>query len=165
MGMQTIQPTANASPDPGQAGTLAVTGAANTGHAATQASVLDENAETKSCIWTTLAAFPGARSSVTLKVGFAQDGVISAPAASLFTIEYSLNGGSSWNGLHSAANVAASTSGTETATLPIAQDISLVRVRDTIDVSSSAGGAAILEATVSNIRVEITYPDGGGLVG
>jgi hypothetical protein len=165
MGMATIQPTTNTTPDGGQAGTLAVTGASDTGHATTQTSVIDENTEAKSCICEDFPTFAGARSAVTLKVDYEQDGVLSAPANNLFTIEYSVNGGTNWTTLHSAANVEASSSATASASLSISQDTSQVQVRDTLDVSSAAGGAAILEVEVSNIRIEITYPDGGSMVG
>lgn len=157
-----VNPSSNTTPD--QGGTSAVTGASNTGHAATTSSASGANTQSKSCKWTGFPAGSGTITAVVLKVGWAQDGTLSdggVSTASDFIIEYSLNGGSSWNSLHGASQITASTSGTDTANLSTGQNLTQVQVRDILTATSIVGESASVTGTVSAIRIEVTTSEGG----
>lgn len=158
MPLITVNPTANESPDSGQGGTSAVATPANTGHAASQAFAPDGATDILSCRWLTFTAVGGRITGMTLKAGFAEDGALSgAGAQNSFTIEYSLNGGSSWGTLRSSGNIIAPASGTASAALSATQNIAQVQVRDTIRAQTAdAGESASVTATVSSIRLEVT---------
>src|SRR5262245_40723176 len=98
MPLNTINPTANTTPDP--SGGIAVTGNSNTGHSSTTSTASGgTNTQTKSCRWTTFPAVPGGATAVTLKVDYTRNGTLSdggLNTSNQLLIEYSINGGSSW---------------------------------------------------------------------
>lgn len=169
MPLATNNPTANTNPDPGQVGTIAVTSATNTGHGSTTSSAGAGSTQSKSCLWTTFLAPGGQILSITLKADWSINGSLSGlgPVDNLFEIDYSLNGGSSWTALKFASSVVSPSSGTSSAALSVTQNISQVRVRDTIEATTTdIGDTASITASVSLIRLEIQLADGavGGMM-
>lgn len=174
----TLQPTVTTSPD--QGGTLAVTGAANTGHASTNAAAsatgLAPNGnqvvtQAKSCRWSSFQAPPlGHVTSLRLKFTWAAQGSKtetpasdgSAVASVLYVVEYSLNGGGSWIGVVSQGAPPFNTGASENIALSAGQSISQVQVRDRFDTSANATGGTVdnstasanLDASVSSIQLE-----------
>jgi hypothetical protein len=162
MGFYTFNPTSFQNPDPGQPGSLAVTSPTNTGHASTLISAVDGEANSVSCIWTGFSpVFNGTPLLYQLKVDWSQNGLLTGAGSksNRFKIEYSINNGSSWATLLDHPNVTASTSGSSQVSLTLPQDITQVKVRDSLSVSSTAGTNAELTASISNIRVEVTVQD------
>lgn len=152
----TLQPTSNTSPDPGQGGD-AVTDPTNTGHGSTTALAVGADTDTKTCLWTTFQSIGGQILSLTLKVDFEEDGVLSdggADTSNDFFIEYSLNGGSSWSALRASSQIQAPNSGTAQVALSTSQDLTQVRVRDSLHANSIGGESATVTATTSSVRIE-----------
>lgn len=147
MALTTLNPTSNQTPDPGQGGN-AVTGNINTGHGSTTA--VDT---TKTCIWTGFPAAVGQVKTVTLKADWTQDGSI-PDGNNSFKIQYSLNAGSSWNNLLNSTDIISPLSGSSQTSLSTAQDLTLVRVRDSL-IATPIGLAASVTGSVSNIRIEV----------
>jgi len=157
------QPTSNQSPDPGQGG-AAVTSPTNTGHASTAANCGGELCtDVFTCIWTGFQTVGGAKTGIVLKVTHTSSGSLSGvTAANTFTVEYSLNGGGSWNTAVSRVNFTTSEGPTVfSVALSAAQDISQVQVRDLIQAvtDSPLGHTSNATATISDIQLEITLQD------
>jgi hypothetical protein len=161
--MQTTRnPTANQTPDPGQSGTDPVTGASNTGHSSTSLSAADGESFTASCLWTGFQSVAQIVLSVMLKVDWSQTGLLTGAGSksNRFQVEYSLNNGSSWNTLFLHVGITSSSSGTDQAVLSPGQNLTQIRVRDTLTVNANdPGTVAELTASVSNIRLEVAYAD------
>jgi hypothetical protein len=159
----TRNPTANQTPDPGQAGTDPVTGASNTGHSSTSLSASGPGESfTASCLWTGFQSVAGIVLSVTLKVDWSQTGILSGAGSksNRFQVEYSLNNGSTWNTLFVHVGITSPSSGSNQVILSSAQNLTQVQVRDTLIVNANDPGTdAELTASVSNIRLEVTYAD------
>lgn len=152
----TRNPTANQTPDPGQGGG-SVTSPINTGHGNTTLTVDDGASATATCIWTGFASAGGQVLSATLKVGWSQNGSLTGAGSknNRFRVEYSLNNGSSWNTLFDRTGITSSSSGTDSASLPVGQNLTLVRVRDFLSASTSVVGThADITASTSSIRIE-----------
>jgi hypothetical protein len=169
--MTTLQPTSNTSPDPGQGG-ASVNSPSNTGHSSTTSSATgDASVTTRSCIWTGFAAIAVRPSKITLKVQYARNGTLEDPAfvSNTFAIQYSLDGGSVWNDLVSDSDFDFLVSTTAELDFPLTQDTSLVQLRDLIQAFGGEDPptplTASATATVSNIRLEITYGINAILVG
>lgn len=162
MPLTTRNPTSNTTPDPTLGGG-AVTGNINTGHASTVTAKVGAGSSNKSCLWQGFAAAPGGTIvSVTIKVDWIQDGILSdggVATSNQFTIEYSLNGGGSWNTLRDVSDIQSSSSGTSQAGLSVSQDLTQVRVRDNMIASASPGESSSVTTTVSNIRIEVVTID------
>ncbi len=157
----TRNPTSNTSEDPGQGG-IPVTGNTNTGHASTTASAAGDGigvSELKTCIWQGFAAAPGGvKTSVTLKATHTSNGTRSgASATNQFTLEYSLNGGGAWVTAVSRINMTSSQGPTEfSVALPITQDLTQVRVRDSMQATAlTIGHNASAIVTISDIKIEV----------
>ncbi len=162
MALRTVNTTTPTSADPAQGG-AAVTGAAAAGHASTLTAQAGTGTTLKTCHWTGFPAVDGPRLSTVLKVDFSQDGALSdggALTSNQFTIEYSTNGGGSWNSLRNATQIQALTTGTDQVSLAVAQDPTQVQVRDAMTASAVIGESASVTTEVSNIRLEITLQDG-----
>lgn len=166
-----IKPTtANTTPDPDLLGD-AVTTPTNTGHAATTSSANGDgigDEEVKSCNWSGVANVFGPKSAVTLKITHTSNGTRSgASAANQFTLEYSLNGGGSWNTAVSRSNMTSSQGPTVFSVgLSTSQDLTQVKVRDFIQASAfTVGHSATATATISDIQVEVTTLDDGVVSG
>lgn len=163
MPLYTYNPTSNTTPD--QGGTNAVTSPTNTGHASSQATAADlADSEALSCRWQSFPAGPGGQiSSVTLKVDHTSSGSLTGVGANnAFTLEYSTNGGGAWNGAVSRTHFTASQGPTTfSVALPVAQDLTQVRVRDVISASTvSNGETATCTATIANIKIEVQTSGG-----
>lgn len=155
MADQILQPTSNTTPDPGQGGS-AVSTPTNTGHGSTIVSSSGTNLKT--CLWTIFQLPASTPSKIKIKASFSQNGTVTGPnAGNDFLIEYSLNGGGSWNVLHSASDITSSSSGTVEAVLTATQDISQVRVRDNLSAFLLNGDSASLTASVSDIQLEVDF--------
>jgi len=159
----TLNPTSNTTPDPGQVGSLAVTGNTNTGHASTTALKNGAGEQTKSCLWTGFpAAPPGQILGATLKVDWQQNGSLTdggTSTSNLFEIDYSINGGSTFPLLRQDTLIQSLSSGTSSVSLSLTQDLTQVRVRDTLDAIGVAGESASVTVTISNIRIEVQIAD------
>jgi hypothetical protein len=171
MSVITRIPTTNETPDTGNGigGDVAVTTPSNTGHASTSSSFGGGSGSViKSCRWFTFQdLFGGIRTSVKLKVTHTSSGNdVSDPPFSggntnRFQLQYSLNGGSSWNNIVDRIDFESSQGPTEAEiNLSLTQDLSQVQVRDII----TAGGAASVDpvsatATISDIKIEVTVAD------
>jgi len=154
----TVQPSNNQSPD-ATLGGLAVTTPTNTGHASTTASCSGASGvQTKSCRWFGLSNIGGQRSSVTLKFDHTTSGALTgAGASNSYQVDYSLNGGGSWTTALLRQDFTSS-QGPTTASiaLPVAQDVSLVQVRDFFSVvTTDAGESASAMSTIAAIKVEV----------
>lgn len=168
MPLSTYQPTANTSPDPGQGGS-AVTTPSNTGHASTVSSVTAPSVQTKTCIWSAFPAGGGQVQSVTLKLDHTSSGALGNVAhTNSFSVDYSLNNGSSWtNAVNRQTFTASQGPTTFSVALPVSQDLTQVKVRDSIGADASGGGVGTTSATatISNIKIEVvTVADVGLLV-
>lgn len=188
MALITRNPTSNTTPDPGQGGN-AVTGNINTGHSDTTSSVSgsSSNSQNKTCIWQSFLGIVavGQIKSIDLKFDWVvvtgstsantTDPGETAEAATVFTVETSINGGGAWTtrvsetvssfaqdgGSDSDGNTP---SGSVTVSLSIIQDLTQVRVRDSLGASINVNGAgasasATLTANISNIRIEAVIAD------
>lgn len=160
----TRTPTSNTTPDPGQGGS-AVNTPSNTGHSATVASCSGEMClDLLTCIWQGFAAAPaGTKSAITLKATHTSSGIDTGiTAINTFTLEYSLNGGGSWNTAVSRTNFTAAQGPTVfSVALPLSQDLTQVRVRDLIQATTDSALAHESQATVtiSDIKIEVTLVD------
>lgn len=162
MALITVQPTSNTTPDPAQGGN-AVTGATNTGHASTLTSQVGNGITSKTCLWTGFAAAPaGTITSVTLFVGWTQNGTLSdggAATANRFQIDYSINGGGAWLSLRDVTQIQALSSSTSQVSLSTSQDLTTVQVRNTLEAASGVGESASVTVTISDIRIEVVTTD------
>lgn len=167
--MATVNPTANASPDAGLGGS-AVTTPSNTGHASTSCSAAGDDVgvvETKSCGWSGFSNPGGGRLAVTLQLTHTSNGTVSgATALNAFQVEYSVNNGSSWTVAVSRGNMSSAAGPTVfSAALSTSQDLSLVKVRDSIEASAVASGdAATASATVADIQIVLVLDNGQVMV-
>src|SRR5262245_30047985 len=163
MPLITLNPTSNTTPDPGQGGSLAVTGASNTGHASTTATKTGAGSQTKSCLWSGFPSAPaGQILAITLKVDWIQNGSLTdggVSTSNLFEIDYSINGGSTFPLLKQDTLIQSSSSGISSVSLSISQDLTQVRMRDTLTATGVAGETASVTATASSIRIEVQIAD------
>ena len=174
MPITTLNPTVNTTPD--QAGTSAVTGITNNGHAATLASCsasdfesqpADNQSQNKSARWSSFQAGPGGLIGLKLKFTWSITGSVevlqnlagTGSASISYRIEYTVDGGSNWT-----ASIVRSTSvgindsatlddgGSVSIDLSPSQTISLVQVRD----KNSSSASANAPSSPSNSEVEST---------
>lgn len=195
MAIRNLQPTSNTTPD--QGGTTAVTGNTNTGHGSTSCGAsatgaagfnVDSDAESKSCRWSSFQSAPsGVINSLRLQFSWEVSGAVdaspaldggSAQADASFTVEYSLNGGSSWTvAVNQSLSVSdgsdnLSQSGSENISLSVGQNIAQVQVRSFISASGSATGGLDNESTalssvtaaVTGIQLEVITADAVALL-
>ena len=184
MALNTVQPTANTTPDPGLGGDAAVTTPTNTGHAGTLAQDTGPGAAVnKSCRWSGFA-LTGQITKVTLKFDWQitsggadtdTSGGGTASADSSFIVTLSVDGGTTFP--TTALTRSCSISGTNSASLiesgsvsfdisPI-PTISQVQVRDRLHANATASGGAAppasasasVTANISNIQLQITTVD------
>lgn len=163
MALTIRQPTANQSPDPGQGG-LAVTSPSDTGHASSVADCTGELCnDFLTCIWSGFQLVSGIPTAITLKITHTSSGTLSGvTAANAFTLEYSLNGGASWNTAVSRSNFTSAQGPTVfSVALPVGQDLTQVRVRDLIRAvtDSLLGHTATASATIADIQIEVVTQD------
>lgn len=160
MSLIVVQPNVNTTPDLDQGASSAVTGISNTGHGATASSAGGEgDTEIKTAKWSSFSPVGGQKSSIVLKIDHTSSGALSGVTANnSFTLEYSLNGGSSWATAVSRSNFTALQGPTTfSIALPNTQDISQVQVRDKIQASTDAiGHTATATVTIANIKLEVT---------
>lgn len=178
MAIQTVTPLVNTTPD--QGGSSPVSGISNTGHTttATGASAVDfgpgsgqNNTTTKTAKWSSFGSFPaGTINSLHLKLNWdivgdvAVETGVDAPSSGeahiTFTIEYSLDGGSSWlPGISRTRSALASDGGSDSdsiddsgaidVTLLTSQNIALVQVRDSMVSNAIANATSPATATAS----------------
>lgn len=162
----TRNPTSNTTPDPGQGGS-AVSSATNTGHGSTTPSCGGESCtDNRTCIWTSFQSVSGQIISITLKIDHSSTGALSGvTAANSFTLSYSLNGGGAWTDAVARTNFTTLSTATFSVALSANQDLTQVKVRDTIVASTNAvGHTASATASVSNILLEVLTQDGTVIV-
>lgn len=187
------QPTNNQTPDTTLGGN-AVSSITNTGHGSTitASSAISEasDADEKSARWFDIPNIGGQKTDVRLKLSWTTDGSANASddglggsgdASAQFIIEYSLNGGSSWNTVVTDdASISSPPGGgpdtfdndnSADISLPISQDLSQVQVRvDYLTNANASGGpgnsgsGSVSNATISGIQVEVTLVDGTVIV-
>src|SRR5262245_12702985 len=130
MASYTYNPTSNTTPDPGAPGSLAVSGASNTGHTNTTCTASGgTNSQSKSCRWTAFPAKAGEIKSITLKVDWSRSGTTSdrfIDTSNRFVIDYSLNNGSSFSNLRDDNDFTSSNNGTDSVALSVTQDLTQV---------------------------------------
>ena len=160
MALNTYNPTANTTPDPGQGGS-AVSGNINTGHSSTTSSAVNGSSQTKTCVWQTFPAGGGQVASATLKFDWSENGSINNSANNEFKVEYSINGGGAWTAVFDHTGITSSTTSNSQVSLSAGQDLTAVRVRDSIVATASAGvgNSSSVTASISNIRVELVTVD------
>jgi RHS repeat-associated protein len=182
-----VSPTAYQSPDPGQLG-AAVNSPSNTGHGHT---IVTNWTDNKTCVWHSFQGVSGQILSITLK--FDWGAVVAADVQAdegewgesyaEFTVEYSLDGGASWNGAAGVSAYASASDGgsdgqantnpdwypygaltTVSIPIPLNTPISQIRVRDRLLTSStgnaetggtSVGNSSPANTMVNNIRLEV----------
>ena len=156
MGLITINPTANQSPD-ATLGGLAVQTPTNTGYASTTASVgVGGGTQTKSWRGFSFPAAAGQIISKTLKVDHTSSGALTGSADNAFTIEYSTNGGANWTfGVLRTTFTTSQGPLTLSVSLSVGQDVTAVQVRSLCQAFAGAGETASATGTISNVRVEV----------
>jgi hypothetical protein len=126
--------------------------------------VLVPATDSRSCRWSGFPAAPaGQIISNRLKITHTSSGALSAGTPSnQFRLEYSLNGGGSWNSAVSRSNFTALQGPTVfSVALSAGQDLTQVQVRDFIEATASAeGDSASALVTISDIEIEVTTQDG-----
>ena len=162
MGVLNIIATTTETPAPGVFGSGTVTNPTGSGHDNSSVGTSVGNPDVgMSCEF---RGYPGSPTLLTriIKASWSIDGsIVGAGATSGYEIDYSLNGGSSWNLAILRNNVNAPDSGTISITLSTGQDMSLVRVRDLFQCSvadpdtEGANGSM----TLSNLRIELVFGD------
>jgi len=161
MGLLTVNPTANQTPDVTLGG-LAVTGVSNTGHASTTTAAVDGNNQTKSARWFTFTVPGGQKTSVTLKFDSTSSGtLVGGFPDNTYQVDYSLNNGSSWTNALTRNGFTASV-GPTTVSVPLSagQDISQVQVRTLQRVTTGGpGDSASTTVTIANIKLEVVTLD------
>jgi len=198
MGLVTRQPTASEAPAAGVGG-LGVSGLTNTGHSISVAAAnafapggfgSDTESQTRSARWFSFSGVGDAVQSIRLKFNWsiagnasADDGGGGGSASSGATvdIEYSTNGGASWNTAVSDLAFAVApgvgggsfgSSGSADIGLSPSQVIGQVQVRSRMDASANANGGESIGAnaqadasiSINTIRLEITTLDGSVIV-
>jgi hypothetical protein len=164
MADQTLNPTANETPDSTQGG-LAVTGATNTGHGVTLTAQIGAGTETKTCRWFGIVSPGRVQRAVTVLAGWSRTAAaLSGGGSNIFRIEYSVDGGSNWTAMLTQTNVTGAASGTASASLSSSQNINLIQVRDFMRASVSGSGSASIGVSISDVRVEVDFSPGGLLV-
>jgi hypothetical protein len=148
-----VSPNAYETPDSGQVGG-AVTSPSNTGHGSTKVLASNRGSVEKSCRWSGFQAVSGKIISITPKVDWNENGS-PGDGSNKFLLQYSLDNGSSWNGLYVHLGITSPNSGTAQVSLPSGQDISLVQVRDRLTAIGSATSSSSVTVSVSNIRLEV----------
>lgn len=154
----TFTPGGNENPDTTQAGSIAVTGASNTGHNSTTSSAANGSAQSKSCRWFSFTGFLATRTSMQLQVTHSSSGTLSgAGASNLFRFQYTLDGGSNWTTAVTRADFTAADGETFVFTLDATQDLSLVQVRDLLVASTNmAGENATVTGEISGIKIVLS---------
>jgi hypothetical protein len=162
MPLVTRNPTAFASPDPGQGG-LAVTTPSVTGHSSTTASVIGSiGLQEKTCKWTGFPSTAGQIQSITLKFDHTSSGTLAGPSRSnTFVVQYSLNGGSNWTTAVQRVDFTSSQGPTTfSVSLPLTQDLTQVQLRDSLLADTLPdGGTVNCTATIANILIEVQIYD------
>lgn len=191
----TVQPTANTTPNLG--GTTAVTSASNTGHGSTSiaasASLGTPSAsQEKTCRWDSFTDIGGSITAISLQFTWSTSGSVSAStdnlssddasAAASFTVEYSLNGGSSWTTAASKTASAASTGGgtdtqsmnggnSESISIAATTDITQIQVRDDLfgiatvtAIDATPTASVSFSGTVSGIQLTVTTQGGNMII-
>jgi len=168
MASVTLNPTANQTPDAGQAG-VAVTGAINTGHGSTvTASSGATDSDFKTCRWFTFQTLGAGLTvaSLSLKASWTvTSGILNGDGAgNFFGMDYTLNGGSVWNVFDNISNTT-SASGTPSINLAQSQNISQVQVRCIWQTGTTdIGELASITGSVSNIRIEAVLSDANRMI-
>src|SRR5262245_28264716 len=167
MPLTTKQPTSNTTPDAGQGG-IAVTTPSNTGHASTSSAALDvSDSQLKTCIWSGFTSVGGQKVTVTLKIDHTSSGALTGIGANnAFKLEYSLNNGSSWTTAVSRSHFTAAQGPTTfSQALSIGQDLTQVKVRDSILATTVSGGESSgCTATIANIKIEVVTVGGAPIL-
>lgn len=163
MGLYNIKATAFETPAPGVFGAGTVTNPTVNGHDSSTIGTSAGNPDVgMSCEFRTFPAVPPLLRRL-LKASWSIDGILfGAGAISQFSIDHSLNGGSSWSSTVVRNNVNAPDSGTISITLSAGQDITQVRLRDLFQcaVNDTNTESAQGFMTISNIRIELLAGDG-----
>jgi hypothetical protein len=156
-------PTSVQSPDATQGGG-AVTSPIVTGHSGTNCSASNGTSQIKSARWFDFP-FSGTIIQITLQANWSHNASRSGSASNNWTIQYSLNAGSSWLTADSRTNVSGASSGSVSIPLSITQDITQVQVRDSIFVDApGVGDSASMTFIISSIRLALTTQDAGMIV-
>jgi len=160
MPITTRNPTANETPDSGQGG-IAVSGNTNTGHGSTALSASGGDTSFATCLWTSFPSVGGQILSAKLKADWSQSGSLTGGGfrSNGFAVEYSLNNGSTWNFLFNHTDITSSSSGSDEVSLSTSQDLTQVRLRDSLTVAANVGNSAQVTASISNIRIEVITQD------
>lgn len=161
------QPTTNQSPDPGQGG-LAVSTPINTGHALSSClDTVPASPVVKTCIW---AGFDAASpiAAIQLKFDWAYQNAVSDAGGdgniNQFIVEYSVNSGGAWSSALSRTNVNGSSSSSVNQNIPTQQDITTIQVRDKITATAGSTQTGRIDASISNIQLEVTTFEGGNVI-
>jgi RHS repeat-associated protein len=174
-----VSPTAYQSPDPGQGAGSAVSNPSNTGHGNTDLSTSFPESAARTCLWHNFQSVGGQVLSITLKFDWVAYGEVVAEgtneedfgtATAEYAVEYSLNGGGSWefaagNSITAYANGVwrdyfwftspnYPTTTPVSISIPANTPINQIRVRDRLGVSLFLSGLASGSATVAATRVE-----------
>lgn len=163
MPIETVNPTANQTPDPTIGGdtvnVITNTGCANTVALGTGFTDL------RSGQWRTFSSLVQSPiNSLTLKVDYTYDGTYSGPSANnQFQLEFSVDNGDSWSNMFNTTHTQVSASGTVERNLSNSQNPALVRVRVRImGTSGIEDDSGQMLARLSNIRIENNYGSVGG---
>jgi len=152
MSLTVKQPTDNETPDTTQGGgALAVTSPSDTGHGSTTVVT-----GLSTCRWFGLQNIAGVKIAVRLKADWARDGSVPAGTSNSFTLEYSVNNGSSWATAFQFLNVAGPASGSVDIPLTPPQDVSQIQIRDNL---THIGILGSVTGSISNIRLDVTTQD------
>ncbi len=153
-----VSPNAYQTPDSTQGFAVAVNTPSNIGHAQTSLAVSELGVnQTSTCRWFNFSSVSGTIVSIKLKIDHDTDGFLNGiGSVNSFSLQYSLDGGSSWTVALARSQFSERQIGTLSIDLPTTQNISLVQVRDYIQAGTILfNSSAYASATIGNIRLEV----------
>jgi YD repeat-containing protein len=151
-GIVTVNPSAYQTP---AGGGSAVSSPSNTGHVLTTISFGGGAGGSKTCKWSGFASVSGQILSIRLKMDWSAWGSGASGGSGGFSIDYSLNGGSSWTSAVNISGANFSQTSSVDVLLPAGQNITQVQVRDSIGGGAGPGASYSGNASVSLIRLEV----------
>jgi YD repeat-containing protein len=106
------------------------------------------------CTWSGFPSVSGQIVSARLKMDWSASGSVSGGGGG-FSLEYSLNNGSSWTSAASIGGSSFSQSSSVNVLLPAGQNITQVQVRYSVSGGGGPGASGSVSGSVSNIRLEV----------
>ena len=163
MPTQTVQATRNTTPNPDTGGN-AVTGSANTGHAATTCSITGVGLDNKTDKWDLYPNINGVISAINVKFDWVRNGALGAGTSNGWSVIAGTLGDTET--AISESNVTGASSGSVNFALSGSRikNPAALFVADSIAATGALGQTATLTITISNLALQVTYSDAQLLV-